>query len=106
MTDSQSPTRLWVCVIEREASENIPWRCATSSSMTSGHEQCDWFNGKPSPSMLAGISELANRYDVQANTVAVWTQRHPDFPEPLIQVGGRVRVWWVPEVDEWVKNRS
>lgn len=50
---------------------------------------------------LAGISELTARYDVQPNTVAVWTQRHDDFPKPLIQVGGRIRVWWIPNVERW-----
>lgn len=61
---------------------------------------------EPIADNLAGISELAARYDVQPNTVAVWTQRHDDFPKPLIQIGGRVRVWWVPDVDEWVQNRK
>lgn len=61
---------------------------------------------RPDPSMLLGITGLAERYGVQPNTVAVWTIRHEVFPQPIIQVGGRVRVWWVPDVDEWVAGRQ
>lgn len=99
------PTRLWVCVAEREATGHIPNACIDPAR--TGHEACGWFDSqRVNPDLLAGRVELAARYDVKPNTVAVWTQRHADFPEPLIQVGGRVRVWWVPDVDEWVENRK
>lgn len=63
-------------------------------------------DARPNPALLLGVSELAARYDVKPNTVVVWQLRHKDFPEPLIVVGGRVRVWWAPDVDAWVDGRG
>lgn len=61
---------------------------------------------RPDPGALLGVSELAERYGVQPNTITVWQLRHDDFPEPLVEVGGRVRVWWAPDVDRWVESRG
>lgn len=102
LADSQKPTPAqrwkmnWMDKQEAQPPTRETWKAVVAE---------EW-EGRPDPDFLAGISELAQRYDVQPNTVAVWTQRHADFPEPLIQVGGRVRVWWVPDVDQWMKTRS
>lgn len=60
---------------------------------------------RPDPAALLGVTEIAERYKVQPNTVSIWQIRHADFPTPLVVIGGRVKVWWAPDVDVWYESR-
>lgn len=53
---------------------------------------------------LVGISEIAEKAGVQANTVKVWRQRHDDFPEPLAQLK-MGPVWSWTDVEPWVSRQ-
>jgi predicted DNA-binding transcriptional regulator AlpA len=46
---------------------------------------------------VLGLSSETGR-----NTVRQYRQRHPDFPQPVLRVGGgRCLLWLRPEVEEW-----
>jgi hypothetical protein len=44
--------------------------------------------------------EIAQRLNVQGNTVHVWRRRYEDFPQPVKQLAtGPIWVW--PDVERW-----
>lgn len=68
----------------------------------------DWDSVKDEISRLIGLvgmTEIADRAGVQANTVKVWRQRHADFPEPIAQLAiGPVWSWH--DVEPWVERQK
>lgn len=51
---------------------------------------------------LATASQLADEYGVSRSTMSNWSSRYPDFPAPLIAIGG-CQVFSRAQVAEWVK---
>jgi predicted DNA-binding transcriptional regulator AlpA len=58
-------------------------------------EQVDW-------SQLVMQKGIAEMYGVRQNTVSNWTDRHADFPKPVMSVG-RVKLYVRSEVEAWVR---
>lgn len=55
----------------------------------------------PDPIELVGVSEIAIRTGVKADTVQAWRARHATFPEPVVVLAmGPVWVW--PDVAAWI----
>ena len=51
---------------------------------------------------LVGPAEIADRLDVQADTVWQWHGRHASFPEPVVRLKGAT-LWVWPDVEKWAK---
>jgi hypothetical protein len=52
---------------------------------------------------LVGAAEIADRLDIaHAETIHAWRHRHPDFPQPVAQLG-RVLIWSWPDVEAWAR---
>ena len=56
---------------------------------------------EPGPDLVS-IAAIAQRADVDRQTVYAWRRRHPAFPEPLIDLGPGLRRWDWAEVAEWL----
>jgi hypothetical protein len=56
------------------------------------------------PANLVGTVEIAKRLGAkQHRVVNEWIRRYPDFPDPLVVVGG-ARVWDWPDIERWAKR--
>jgi hypothetical protein len=53
---------------------------------------------------LAGMTEIAEHFDVRTNVVSNWISRYPDFPEPVLDLA-MGRVWDLDAVVEWYNDR-
>lgn len=53
---------------------------------------------------LVSNSDLADEYLVARGTVSSWAKRNPDFPAPLVTVGGRP-LWSRVQVAAWVATK-
>lgn len=56
---------------------------------------------------LATQAQLTRRYGLKGNTLAMWEERYPDFPEPKKYEEHRrmKRAFWsVAEMDQWVRD--
>lgn len=52
-----------------------------------------------------GAVEIAARLGVKRGTVDMWRIRHPDFPTPRWQVGGRP-AWNFDDIEVWAAQRK
>lgn len=52
---------------------------------------------------LAGAAELARLLGVHTQTVHLWRRRHPDFPEPVLQLQ-QAMLWLWPDVESWARR--
>ena len=53
---------------------------------------------------LVGASEIAKRLGLKTRqSVHVWRQRYPDFPEPALRLDMGL-VWNWPDIERWAKK--
>lgn len=60
---------------------------------------------RPDPTSLLGVSEIAHRLGVKANTVSQWRLRNIGFPDPLVTLS-MGPVWYAEDIDEWQARRK
>ena len=53
---------------------------------------------------LVGAAEIATRLGLKTRqSIHVWRQRYPDFPEPVLKLS-MGKVWNWPDVERWAKT--
>ena len=53
---------------------------------------------------LVGAAEIAERLGLKTRqSIHVWRQRYPDFPEPVLKLS-MGNVWNWPDVERWAKK--
>lgn len=52
---------------------------------------------------LVGPAEIAELLQIEANTINVWKNRHPDFPTPVRRLKS-LDVWDVREIRAWAEK--
>ena len=53
----------------------------------------------------SGVAEVLNF--ASRNVVSVYRSRHPDFPQPVVDMGaGRCLLWLRAAVEQWAKARA
>lgn len=54
--------------------------------------------------VLAGITEIAEHFDVRGNVVGNWASRYDDFPAPVADLT-MGRVWDLNDIVQWYNDR-
>jgi len=56
--------------------------------------------------LLCSVPDIAADAGVTSAAVSNWQRRYSDFPTPVYSNGERLKVWYWPEVTEWLLARN
>jgi len=56
---------------------------------------------KIDPTLLVGVTEIAEMAGVKRNVVSNWINRWDDFPTPVVTLA-MGSAWYKPDIDRWL----
>jgi predicted DNA-binding transcriptional regulator AlpA len=56
--------------------------------------------------LLCSVPDIAAEAGVTSAAVSNWQRRYSDFPTPIYSNGERIKLWYWPEVTEWLLTHN